>query len=82
MRIGTGYLNLVKFFRKHLSQNRNTKVDLCCPAPEANTFTGAKGVKGYSPYVIRMKIFKYVKENLNSDFNVWEYKRRLNLDND
>lgn len=81
MRIGTGYLNLVRFFRNHLMKIRKSKVDFICAAPEANAFLQTKSFKRFMPPAIRMNIFRYAKEN-TSNVNFYEYKRRLNLDGD
>jgi len=81
MRIGTGYLNLVRFFRKGLAKVKHSKICFICPAPESNTFIHAKGIKLLMPPAIRMNIFNYARE-MGPNVKFFEYKRRLNLDND
>lgn len=81
MRIGTGYLNLVRYFRTAVTKIKKSKLDFICAAPEANCFIYASGLKLLMPAAIRMNVFNYAREN-GPNVNLYEYKRKLNLDGD
>jgi len=81
MRIGTGYLNLVRFFREAVAKVKKSKIDFICAAPEANSFIHARGVKLLMPPAIRMNLHNYTKAS-GENVNFYEYKRNLNLDGD